>query len=82
MKDDNMDQELENLTFEQALQELENLVRRLEEGRLPLEEAIQSYERGTILRKQCEAKLKAARLRVEQITIGLDGEVAQEPFQS
>lgn len=75
-----MEQELEKLTFEQALQELEGLVRRLEEGRLPLEEAIQSYERGTVLKRHCETKLKAARLRVEQITLGPDGEVAQAPF--
>jgi exodeoxyribonuclease VII small subunit len=59
---------LESLSFEQAMAELETLVKRLEEGRLPLEEAISAFERGALLKKHCEQKLLAAKMRVEQIT--------------
>lgn len=59
---------LESLSFEQAMTELEILVKRLEEGRLPLEDAISAFERGALLKKHCEQKLLAAKMRVEQIT--------------
>jgi exodeoxyribonuclease VII small subunit len=58
---------IQDMTFEQAMGELEALVRRLEEGRLTLEDAISSYERGTALRAHCEARLRAAKLKVEQV---------------
>lgn len=69
----------QDLTFEQAIQELEQLVRRLEEGRLPLEEALSAYERGMFLKNHCETKLKAAKLRVDQIVINENGPTLQ-PF--
>ena len=56
-----------SLSFEDALRELEGLVRRLEEGRLPLEDAIESYERGSILRRHCESILSKAQLKVSQV---------------
>jgi exodeoxyribonuclease VII small subunit len=59
--------DIKTMTFENAMAELESLVRRLEEGRLTLEEAIGSYERGTALRAHCEAKLRSAKLKVEQV---------------
>ena len=59
--------DIQSMSFEKAMAELESLVRRLEEGRLTLEEAIHSYERGTALRSHCEAKLRAAKLKVEQV---------------
>jgi exodeoxyribonuclease VII small subunit len=59
--------DVKDMTFEKAMSELEALVRRLEEGRLTLEEAIHSYERGTALRAHCENKLRAAKLKVEQV---------------
>ncbi|MCX7338544.1 MAG: exodeoxyribonuclease VII small subunit [Alphaproteobacteria bacterium] len=65
--------QLETLSFEQAMLELETLVKRLEEGRLPLEEAIGAFERGSHLKRHCEQKLEAAKMRVEQITISNDG---------
>lgn len=64
---------LESMNFEEALRELEAIVRRLEEGKTSLEEAITVYERGALLRAHCEKKLKDARLRVEQIVVGTDG---------
>ena len=59
--------DIQGMSFEQAMGELESLVRRLEEGRLSLEEAIHSYERGTALRSHCEAKLRSAKMKVEQV---------------
>jgi len=64
---------LDSMNFEDALRELEAIVRRLEEGKTSLEEAIKAYERGAALRTHCEKKLKDARLRVEQIVVGPDG---------
>jgi len=66
----------ESLSFEQAMAELETLVKHLEDGRLPLEEAITSFERGAQLKKHCEQKLLAAKMRVEQIT-GIKDDGAQ-----
>ena len=61
------------LPFEKALAELENIVRQLEGGRVPLEESIAIYERGEILKRHCEALLKRAEARIERITLGADG---------
>jgi exodeoxyribonuclease VII small subunit len=62
------------LSFEEAMQQLETLVRELEAGKTKLDDAISAFERGTLLRRHCEDKLKAAQLRVEQITLGADGQ--------
>ena len=70
---------LETMSFEQALQELETIVRRLEEGKTNLDEAISAYERGAALRAHCEKKLKDARLRVEQIVVKSDGTIETKP---
>lgn len=61
------------MSFEDALAELERIVRQLEEGRAKLDDAISSYERGTALRRHCEAKLREAQAKVERITISADG---------
>ncbi len=71
---------LETLSFEQAMAELESLVKRLEEGRLPLEQAMAAYERGTSLKKYCEQKLQAAKMRVEQINMTAEGTIKVEPM--
>ncbi|WP_112663216.1 exodeoxyribonuclease VII small subunit [Microvirga flavescens] len=67
---------LEALPFEKALAELEDIVRRLERGDVPLEDSIAIYERGEALKKHCEALLKKAEARIEKITIGADGQAA------
>lgn len=67
------------MSFEDALTELEQIVRRLEEGRGKLDEAISSYERGTALKRHCEAKLHDAQTKVERITIAADGGIGIEP---
>ena len=65
--------DLTGLPFEQALAELENIVRQLEGGRVPLEDSITIYERGEALKKHCEGLLKRAEARIERITLGPDG---------
>jgi exodeoxyribonuclease VII small subunit len=71
--------EIAKLSFEEALQELEQIVRRLEGGAGKLDDAIQSYERGTLLKRHCEAKLREAQARVDKIVIAPDGTVTTEP---
>ena len=59
--------ETENLSFEAAFAELEDVVRQLEEGNLPLDQAMALFERGTALATHCNARLDAAELRVQQL---------------
>ncbi len=70
---------LENVSFEEAMRELETIVRHLEEGKTSLDDAMKAYERGAALRAHCEKKLKEARLRVEQIVVGIDGSLTTKP---
>jgi exodeoxyribonuclease VII small subunit len=67
------------MSFEDALAELEGIVRRLEGGQVKLDDAIQSYERGAQLKQHCERKLNEAQQRVDRIVIGPDGGVTVEP---
>ena len=64
---------IETLSFEKALDELEQIVNRLERGEVPLAESIAIYERGDALRKHCDALLKQAEARVEKIRVGAGG---------
>jgi exodeoxyribonuclease VII small subunit len=68
-------------SFEQALKELEDIVRQLESGELSLDASISLYERGQALKAQCEAKLAEAKARIEQISQSGDG-VATRPFDA
>jgi exodeoxyribonuclease VII small subunit len=61
------------MNFETALQELETIVARLEQGQVDLEDSIALYERGQALKAHCEAKLKAAEGRLEKIVQGTGG---------
>jgi exodeoxyribonuclease VII small subunit len=72
--------DIEKLSFEQALKELEEIVRRLESGTQDLDQAIRDYERGTALKTHCEKKLGEAKLKVEKIITGKGGELKAEPF--
>ena len=72
---------VEEMSFEQALAELETIVRTLEQGSAPLDESITLYQRGDQLKRHCEARLKAAQMRIEQIALGPDGQPAgTKPF--
>jgi exodeoxyribonuclease VII small subunit len=61
------------LSFEQAMQELEQVVSRLERGDVALDESIALYERGALLKKRCEEKLKEAEEKVHAITLDAEG---------
>lgn len=65
---------IEGLSFEQALAELEDIVRRLEAGDVELDAAISAYERGALLKRHCESKLRQAEERVRKIQLDGDGE--------
>jgi exodeoxyribonuclease VII small subunit len=79
MTDTNAPPEISRMSFEDALAELEQIVRRLEAGQVKLDEAIQSYERGAQLKQHCERKLNEAQQRVERIVITADGAISAEP---
>lgn len=72
---DNELKDVNSMTFEEALNELEVIVRQLEAGKVKLEDAVNAYARGVELRKKCEEKLNEARLKIEKITLSSDGSV-------
>ncbi len=65
--------DIAELSFEDALAQLEGIVRNLEGGDSALDDAIASYERGAALKRHCESKLRQAQARVEKISLGPDG---------
>ncbi len=71
----NLPDDIAAMSFEDALAELERIVRGLEDGRGRLDEAISAYERGAHLRRHCEAKLREAQAKVERITQAPDGKL-------
>jgi exodeoxyribonuclease VII small subunit len=71
--------DIAQMSFEDALAELEQIVKRLEAGSAKLNDAIAAYERGALLKRHCEAKLREAQSRVDKIVIGADGQPALEP---
>jgi exodeoxyribonuclease VII small subunit len=73
--------EMEELSFEEALQRLETIVQQLERGDVPLDRSITLYAEGDKLRAQCQKRLEAAQARIEQIVGGADGLAAKTtPF--
>ena len=77
-----MADEIAGLSFEDALSELEKIVRGLEGGQQKLEEAITSYERGATLRRHCEAKLAEAEARVQAIVERADGTLGTKVMEA
>ena len=71
---------VETLSFEAALRELEQIVTRLEQGEVDLEDSINLYERGQALKAHCEKKLKSAESRLEKIVAGAKGAERVEPL--
>ncbi len=71
---------LETLSFEEALGELEGIVRALETGQAPLEQSIGAYERGIALKKHCENRLREAQAKVEKIMVSKDGSLSTQPL--
>jgi exodeoxyribonuclease VII small subunit len=73
--------DVKKMPFERAIEELESIVKRLEEGKVPLEESVAIYERGEALKKRCEELLRQAEARVEKITLDAGGKPAgSEPL--
>ena len=65
--------DVKTLPFERAIDELESIVKRLEEGKVPLEESVAIYERGEALKARCEELLRKAEARVQKITLDASG---------
>ena len=77
------DTPVEEMTFEQALAELESVVSRLERGDVALDESISLYERGAKLRARCQQKLAEAEEKVSKITLGDGGQpTGTQPFDA
>ena len=73
--------DVKKMPFERAIEELESIVKRLEEGKVPLEELVAIYERGEVLKKRCEELLRLAEARVEKITLDSAGKsTGSEPL--
>jgi exodeoxyribonuclease VII small subunit len=70
---DTIPSDVMHLPFEKAIEELESIVKRLEEGKVPLEESVAIYERGETLKRRCEELLRQAEARVEKITLDAAG---------
>ena len=73
---DNSNADVSRLSFEKAIEELETIVKRLEEGKVPLEESVAIYERGETLKRRCEELLRQAEARVAKITLDASGKPA------
>ena len=74
-------EDMEKLTFEDALQKLEVIVRELETGQIKLDDAVEAYEKAVSLKKICEEKLRSAELKIEKIEKNKDGEIVLKPFE-
>ena len=72
-KPDSLPDDIKALSFEQALDQLEEIVNNLERGDVSLDESIKTYERGEALKLHCANLLKAAEDKVEKIRVGADG---------
>lgn len=68
------------MSFEEALAELKQIVEQLEGGEGRLDEAVHAYERGTALKRHCEAKLREAQQKIEKISVANNGTVSTEPL--
>jgi exodeoxyribonuclease VII small subunit len=78
---ENTHTDVQKLTFEKAIDELESIVKRLEEGKVPLEESVAMYERGEALKRRCDELLRQAEARVEKITLSAGGKATgSEPL--
>ena len=67
-------EDLSTLSFEEALKRLEDIVRKLESGDVPLDQSIDLYSQGETLRGLCQKRLEAAQAKIEKITLDRNGE--------
>jgi len=80
MKKSNISPDITKLSFEEALEQLEDIVSKLEDGSIDLEQSIEEYTRGVHLKNHCETKLREATLKVEKITIDKEGKFSTKEF--
>ena len=80
MKKSNISPDITKLSFEEALEQLEDIVSKLEDGSIDLEKSIEEYIKGVHLKNHCENKLREATLKVEQIIIDKDGKFSTKEF--
>lgn len=71
--------DVQKMSFEEALDELETIVRELESGKTKLDTAIEAYERGAALKAHCDAKLREAQTKIDRIGREADGTISSEP---
>lgn len=75
--------DIADLSFEDALRALEEIVRQLEGGQVRLDEAVGAYERGSLLKRHCEQRLAEAKAKIERITVAPDGSATgSQPFEA
>ena len=79
MADKKIPADIRELSFEDALAEMEDIVHSLESGQVKLDQAIDAYTRGAHLKKHCQVKLKEAQARIDKIVLGSDGDIGVEP---
>ena len=79
VKESGLPKDIASMSFEDALRELEGIVKQLEQGQVKLDEAITAYERGALLKKHCEQKLAEAKMKVDKIVFSADGTVGSQP---
>ena len=72
---------IEEMSFEEALEQLEVIVDNLEGGESKLDDAISAYERGILLKKHCETKLNFAKSRVAKLSIGPNGDLEAKEIE-
>lgn len=77
---DMTDENLTELSFEEALAQLEKIVQELESGRIKLDDAVTAYEKAVALKKICEEKLQSAQLKIEKIEINQEDKVTSSEF--
>ncbi|MBB25725.1 MAG: exodeoxyribonuclease VII small subunit [Geminicoccus sp.] len=82
MTETELPDDIKAMSFEQALEELRGIVDGLERGDGSLDQSIKAYERGSLLRMHCDAKLREAHMKIEQIRVEADGTPTSEPFDA
>ena len=82
MTETELPDDIKAMSFEQALEELRGIVDGLERSDGSLDQSIKAYERGSLLRMHCDAKLREAHLKIEQIRVKADGTPTSEPFDA
>ena len=78
MAESNLPPDIREMSFEAALDELKQIVERLEKGQGELDQAIEAYQRGALLKQHCETKLRDAEQKIAKISLGPDGAAATE----